>query len=460
VRTFDVVVGGAGLAGTISALRAQELGSKTLLLDAADSAGDGSNTVLSGGIVHAAMQDPRSQSDVLLPHILQAAGSGARPDVARAFADGCAAVLLWLQERGVRFDIDARRGSPQAVFAPPRSLAQLDGWRSVGGHAALTILRARLIAAGGTVVSGQRVTDIRWRSGSGVEGVLIVPEQVTIRTPSVVLADGGFHASDDLRKRFIGPAADRVVVRGSMLSLGDGLKMAESIGAKLYNTRFFYGHCLHRDALVNEELWPMPILDDLVEAGVVVAADGAQLFETGFGGIGVANELARLPDPTSAWVVVDHATWLASARPVGWPTAHPDLERRGAMVYCAPDIRRLAEVIGAVADRLQEAWSRLMLERVAGKIASRSSPREVGPFRAIPMVPGITFTMGGPLINGQAQVLDEQERPLAGLFAAGGSAGGLQGADVTGGYVGGLAPAAVFGFIAGTGAAMRSRCIP
>jgi len=55
-------------------------------------------------------------------------------------------------------------------------------------------------------------------------------------------------------------------------------------------------------------------------------------------------------------------------------------------------------------------------------------------------------------IDGRARVLDRQGRPIPGLLAAGGSAGGLQGCDA-GGYVGGLSPALVFGLLAGEQAA-------
>jgi hypothetical protein len=42
---------------------------------------------------------------------------------------------------------------------------------------------------------------------------------------------------------------------------------------------------------------------------------------------------------------------------------------------------------------------------------------------AFPMVPGITYTMGGPLIDGQAQVLSERGLAIPGLYAAGAAAG-------------------------------------
>jgi succinate dehydrogenase/fumarate reductase flavoprotein subunit len=68
------------------------------------------------------------------------------------------------------------------------------------------------------------------------------------------------------------------------------------------------------------------------------------------------------------------------------------------------------------------------------------------PFRAIPVVVGITFGLGGILVNGSAQVLRD-ERPIAGLYAAGNAMGGLQGGPRYG-YSGGWSQASTFGLIA------------
>ena len=68
------------------------------------------------------------------------------------------------------------------------------------------------------------------------------------------------------------------------------------------------------------------------------------------------------------------------------------------------------------------------------------------------VVSGITFTMGGILINGRAEALSENEKSIAGLYAAGDAIGGLMG-GYRGGYTGGLMQAAVTGLLAGENAA-------
>ena len=60
---------------------------------------------------------------------------------------------------------------------------------------------------------------------------------------------------------------------------------------------------------------------------------------------------------------------------------------------------------------------------------------------AVRVAAAITHTIGGLRVDERARVLDEQDRPADGLFAAGVDAGGIS----TGGYASGLASALVLG---------------
>jgi fumarate reductase flavoprotein subunit len=71
------------------------------------------------------------------------------------------------------------------------------------------------------------------------------------------------------------------------------------------------------------------------------------------------------------------------------------------------------------------------------------------PFYAIPLTPTIHYCMGGVRINAQAQVLNERNQPIPGLYAAGEVTGGVHGSNRVGGCS--LTDALVYGRIAGTG---------
>ena len=73
------------------------------------------------------------------------------------------------------------------------------------------------------------------------------------------------------------------------------------------------------------------------------------------------------------------------------------------------------------------------------------------PYVGYAVTTGITFTFGGLRITESAQVVDSEQRPIPGLYAAGELVGGLFYHNYPGGS--GLMAGAVFGRIAGRSAA-------
>ena len=104
-------------------------------------------------------------------------------------------------------------------------------------------------------------------------------------------------------------------------------------------------------------------------------------------------------------------------------------------------------------------YNRAVESKTAQSLAGAAHRQDRKPLRApyygLRVVSGITFTMGGILVNGQAAALDENEQPIAGLYAAGDAIGGLMG-GYRGGYTGGLMQAVVTGILAGENAARLS----
>ena len=76
------------------------------------------------------------------------------------------------------------------------------------------------------------------------------------------------------------------------------------------------------------------------------------------------------------------------------------------------------------------------------------------PFYAFGVTCGITFTFGGLKINNKCEVLDNKEKPIKGLYAAGEMVGGIFYLNYPGGS--GLMSGSVFGRIAGKYAAKFS----
>lgn len=71
------------------------------------------------------------------------------------------------------------------------------------------------------------------------------PQYFEVKAKVVVLATGGFQGSPSLTSRYLGQGGDNIFVRSNPGSVGDGLKLASSVGAETsrgMNT--YYGHLL------------------------------------------------------------------------------------------------------------------------------------------------------------------------------------------------------------------------
>jgi succinate dehydrogenase/fumarate reductase flavoprotein subunit len=429
----DVVVVGAGLAGTIAAWRAAELGASVLLLERSRRWPAWNNSVLSGGVVHALLRDPATPPEELLGVLMEVTDGEARPDVARAWANNATRAVRWLADHGARFSRDPDQPFRSVVFEPVKETLPGTPFKGFGLPAWLEHAATEMARAGAQRWQPARARALERSPGGWRVQVATAGGQRSVDARAVVLADGGFQADAALLRRHLG--TDRIKRRAAGTSTGDALRMGLAAGGVAWQTRSFYGHLLAREALERSDLWPYPILDGLAAHGVVLGADGRRLVEPDAGGVTTTNAVAWSSDPLGCWLVVDEAAWQSAGRR-GTPPPNPHLEEHGASVQRAASAAALARAAG-----LPEA-------AVALEVASLGEP----PYRAIRLVAGVTFMLGGLLVDGRARVLTAEDRPIPGLLAAGGTMGGLHGGPRAG-YAGGLLEAAVFGLIAGESAA-------
>jgi fumarate reductase flavoprotein subunit len=449
----DLLVVGGGLAGLTAGVRAAELGLSVAVLEQGRGVDYPSNSRQSGGIVHLAFHDPHRPAEELVAIIDRVSSGEADPALARALAETGRRLLDWLQEKGARF----MRFNPQEGYrwcmAPPRSLKAGLDWRERGPDMVIRGLAERL---GGALRLGERVTGLRMAEGRCI-GVVSERDGVETTWPSgfVLLADGGFQANRELYERHVGGDFERVFQRGARTGIGAGLQMAIGAGAATRGLDRFYGHILCRDALHSDAVWPYPEVDAIATAGIVVDETGRRIADEGRGGVFLTNALATARGSTTFYAIFDQAIWNEPGKSARIP-ANPLLEQAGGTVLRASSIAELAGLIGVPADRLEETVlgynkaltdDRLTELPVTRSSAIRPWPIANGPFMAIPIMPGITYTMGGVAIDEKARVLDEAHRPIPGLLAAGSTTGGLEGGS-NAAYLSGLLKAGVFGLIA------------
>jgi fumarate reductase flavoprotein subunit len=161
-----------------------------------------------------------------------------------------------------------------------------------------------------------------------------------------------------------------------------------------------------------------------------------------------------MDDPLSTSVIYDQPIWEGPGKAFLTP-ANPLIVSNGGTVHKANSIAELAQKIGLPAAALEQTVAQYNAAVDAGTTAqlapTRSSgahkawPIRTAPFYAARLCAGITYTMGGIVIDGDSRVLDRNDNPITGLYAAGACTGGLEGGEAVG-YVGGLSKASTTGF--------------
>jgi len=455
----NVVVVGAGIAGFSAAVRAAELGAAVVLLDKSDGPLGGGNTLMTSGSFRAGGRNPRSRASELYEFVM--AEGVAYPDLAKGWAENCGRAVDWLIHCGVKLS----EPTPGRIWLEPGSpICLAPVYKKDVGTRVLAAMKTRFEQLGGRyrnnlaavklIKEGERICGVFARNGE---------EMVKIRGAATILCSGGFSANKEMVRQYIGKNADQCKLRGSRHCTGDGLRMALEVGAEAVNLQYFYGHLLSRKALTDDRFWPYPRLDLFVDEGMLVDRNGNRFVDEGRGDVAVANELTRSSDVTGATLIFDHATWEAAKdesqdAALRTPAPNPWLSDNDGEIFCHQTIEGLAQAIGVNAANLARTLEQYNHSLGTPSASSLAVPRTgkakplCAPFYGLKVVPGITFTMGGILVNGRCEVLDHQKMPLGALYAAGDAIGGLMGGH-RGGYTGGLTQAVVTGMLAGENAA-------
>lgn len=450
----DVVVVGGGMAGASAALRAVEMRLNTVLLEKTPVDPSWSNARISGGVLHPSYLSVKAPTEQIFSKVMQETDGTAREDLARAFARGTWPAVQWLQSQGIAFMKGGADPYLNFVLAPPPRNSTSFEWRGRGPDVTLRKMRSSIIRGGGKWLIGIRASELVVRDGR-VKGVIGQDEagvRSVVEAPAVVLADGGFQADPEYVNKHIAPDSfGKIRLRATPSSTGDGIRMALSVGAQLVGMDRFYGHCLPLDSLSNEAFGLYPVLDHVIAKSVLVSAKTSRRFvDEGSGGINIANQIARSGDPLQGIVIFDHAVWNGPAREkVIAP--NPNIPSNGGTLHCAESYHDLAAKLaldpGIFTATLDE-YNRMVKQGDGSRLAVARSgspaPLDRPPYYAIPMVPAMTYTMGGILTNADAQVLDRSGAPIRGLWAAGTTTGGLEGGPRAG-YAGGLLRAVIFG---------------
>ncbi len=489
-----VIVVGAGNAALCAALSAREQGAEVTVLEKAPEGERGGNTYFTGGgfrFPYEGMDDilriipDLSAAEIERVDVGTYPAAQFRDDLARVtdglIDDGMASALVreaaptieWLHGQGVKF-----------TLMTGRQANEVDGKLVFYGGLTVEAVGAGKGLSDQEFEAAERVgVNVRYdakvvnllRDGRRICGVELWTEDEVeeLEADAVVLAAGGFEANIEMRTRYLGPGWDMAKVRGSRFNTGDAIQAAIDAGAQPFGN-WSGAHAVAWD--LNAPPTGNRIVADLYQKhsypyGLIVNLDGERFVDEG---ADIRNYTyakygrAILSQPERA------AFQLFDQR-----TAHllrDEYHVRQVTMAQADTIEELAESLGVDSGGLQRTideynqscpehgiddFNPSTLDGVGTRGISPSKSNWALPFDSPPYLGyavtcGITFTFGGLRIEPRSgQVLDTEDRPMTGLYAAGELVGGLFYNNYAGGS--GLMAGSVFGRIAGRSAAVASR---
>jgi len=463
-QDYDVIVIGGGGAGMAAAIQAADSGAKVALLEANKKLGG--STALAGGIFYAAGTTVQKAagiadtSEALFADVKAMNGDTVATDVLRRLSTDAPGTFEWLIGLGVQFPVE-KLASPNGRTVPRSH--EPEGF----GAKIVEQLDYALSRRPVDVACNTRVRHLVTDAQGKVVGVQVDDE--VIRANAVVIATGGYGANAQLVARMLPKAArvgDWVWHIGCSTNRGDGLLMAEEIGAKiagrdsalLLMTPNFY-----KELEVIGPDWVMMVNGK----GERFVREDAAYWEV--------SEALEAQDSPRAFCILDQQL-LENAKPhprvlealaqgaitLSWvPRVLQEQAAQGRLAQ-SPTIHGLAEKIGVDPERLSRSLDRYNAAVHAardadfGKGPDSLKPIESPPYYAAEVRPAVLIvTGGGVTINADAQVLNAEQKAIPGLFAAGETTGNVYGRYYVGsGYA--IASSLTFGCVAGREAAAYS----
>jgi len=454
----DVVIVGSGFAGLAAAIEASNSGASVILLEKMSSPG-GNSAISDGGIAAAgtALQNKYGFKDSaqLMYEDMMRAGLGLNyPDLVREVAEKSNEVFQWSMDYlGVEY---------------------MDRVDHFGGH---SVHRCYTAAnrTGATIIDRQVAkatevgVDIRMKTllkafildpEDGVLGVSVLngynhkdPETGTVENikarKAVILATGGFGSDVAFRVSQDPRLTEEVDTTNKPFATAEALKEALRIGASpVHMSHIQLGPWTSPD---EKGFGVGPVFSDYIVFlyGIVLDPETGKRF---------INELSDRKTLSDALLEIGHpCVGIADNKAVesqGW-----DLSRglKKGVIRKFDRLENLAADYGIAENELKAAVERYNshvengVDTEFGRVVlPDASPIAQPPFFGMRLWPKVHFTMGGVQINIKAQVMDLDQKPIKGLYAAGEVTGGIHGACRLGSCA--ITECLIFGRIAGRNA--------
>lgn len=309
---------------------------------------------------------------------------------------------------------------------------------------------------------------------SGVTVIIDGQEKTIKAKKGVVLACGGFPGSSTLRQEYFPQPSTPLWTAAPQTNTGDGIIMGRNINAKLAGMKNAWW--MPVSLLDNKEgqVQQYPHVIDRAKPGVIVINNkGKRFVNEAVSYLDFVKAMYKDNDEKSAipsFMIGDsdvvNKFGLGFALPM--ISSKKELIKKGYL-FKSDTIADLADKLGIDANGLEQTIASYNQDAEKGIDTEFSkgeneydthfgaktkypnpcmAPLKKGPFYGIKIYPGDIGTSGGLQTNEFSQVLDIDDKPITGLYAAGNDSASVMG-DTYPGPGSTLGPALTFGYIAG-----------
>lgn len=480
---YDVVVMGMGAAGMVAAKTAADNGAKVVIVEKCEEGKAGGNTKVCGQLFAYANGDKDAAKSY---YTALAGGRDIEPEIIDAISEGVANMADILADE-FGFNKDEYMDWTGVNVGGTNMGAMSPEYPEMPGHEKMALWTTHAGASDGYLYQGlkQNVTDRVdaidvWYSSPAksliqdpvtktVVGVTVERDgkEMNIRALNgVCICTGGFECNKEMVQHYLNVI--NYAPRGGQFNTGDGIKMAQAVGADLWHMDCYEGlFGLGSVTYPVEEGIPCDMIATLAQnavntgAAILVGTDGDRFVnesETVRHGHLYENGIWENPTfPEKVWYIIDE-------------TQKGEIEAAGAMpeeqlakLTAYDSIDALAEGIGVDKDRLTKtiknynSFANNGEDYKRGREAQYMRAFDGKKYYAMYMVSGLLNTQGGPKRSANAEVLDTQGNPIPHLYSAG-ECGGITVCMYQGGT--NIAECITFGRIAGKNAAAVKDALP
>jgi fumarate reductase flavoprotein subunit len=468
----DIIVVGAGTAGLPCAIRAAQRGQKVLVIEKSDEIG-GTLHLTAGHMSAAGTKRQKEKGiedspDNHYNEVMEISSNTADPAIVKLATSLAPQTLDWLTDLGFPFAAE----TPAIIYGHVPYKIPRTHWGSsdyAGGKIALPgisifntlrpLFEEQILKGNITLLLNHRLVEIVLEN-EHVVGVKVEGENQTkiYAAPKVVLTTGGYASNHEFFRK-VTPDAPRLITTARSTSTGDGIEAAIAIGAR------FRGGEMHTSTLGGLELEPNSGRTDFWSywarvsnsidrppREIYVNENAVRFMDENEPDPDIREKTVQDQPGRRFWLIFDEKA-LSDGQCIVPQWTYERLKQETLQekaMWQADSIEELAQKTGLNPKSLSNTVAHYNMsvaaqfdERFGRKYLKNSIVEP--PFYAVLTYAFSLITFGGLHINDHLQVLNQNQHPIEGLYAA----GEIIGASATSGFAfcGGmlLTPALSFG---------------